>query len=116
MRDEFKQLEIKAITHPNNFFDTVTIDCQASGFSSADYLVSEFHKYDINLRKISDNLVGISLNESTTIDDLATLIEVFAFVKDKTMEIGEYIDKDRFEDLPFRGIPADLARRTKFMQ
>ena len=82
MRDEFKQLEIRTLTHPNAFFDTITIDCKASGFSSADYLISEFHKYDINLRKINDNEVGITLNETTTIDDLATLIEVFAYLKD----------------------------------
>jgi len=94
----------------------LTIDCQASGFSSADYLLSEFHKYNLNLRKISDNLVGISLNEATTIDDLATLIEVFALLKDMSDEFGEYCEKERFEDIKFRGIPADLARRTTFMQ
>lgn len=27
LRDEFRTLEIKSVTHPNNFFDTVTIDC-----------------------------------------------------------------------------------------
>lgn len=110
IRDEFNQLGIKVINHPNNFFDTLTIDCQASGFSSADFVLSEFHKHDINLRKISDNLVSLSVNETTTIDDCATLIEIFAYLKDEFSEIGEYLSPDRFEDLVYRGIPAELAR------
>ena len=116
LRDEFKQLDIKSATHPNNFFDTITVDCKASGFSSADYLISEFHKYDINLRKVNDDQIGITLNETTTIDDLATLIEVFAYLKDQSLEIGDYCAADRFEEIKFRGIPADLASRTDFMQ
>lgn len=79
-------------------------------------MISEFHKYGLNLRKISDNFVGVTLNETTTIDDLATLIEVFALLKDMSSEFGEYCDADRFEDIKYRGIPADLARRTTFMQ
>lgn len=78
LRDELKQLGYKVVTHPQNYFDNLTIDCKASDISSADYLLSEFHKHDINLHKIADNLVGITLNETTTIDDLAKLIEIFA--------------------------------------
>jgi glycine dehydrogenase len=82
LRDEFNQLGIKCINEPAHFFDTLTFDCLQSGFSSADFVISEFHKYDINLRKISDNLVSVSLNETTTIDDLASLIEIFAHLKE----------------------------------
>lgn len=65
-----------------NFFDTVTIDCAASGFSSADFVLSEFHKQEMNLRKIDDNLISVTINETTTITDLADLIEIFAFLRD----------------------------------
>ena len=116
LRDEFNQMGIKVINHLNNYFDTLTLDCLASGFSSADYVLSEFHKHDINLRKISDNLVSLSINETTTIDDLASLIEIFAYMKDEIQEIGEYLQPDRFEDIVYRGIPADLERKTSFMQ
>lgn len=93
LREELRNLNIVTITHPMNFFDTVTIDCAASGFSSADYVLSEFHKHEINLRKIDDNLISVSLNETTTITDLADLIEVFAFIKDSTdeLELGSYL-------------------------
>ncbi len=84
--EEFRKLNIKIVTDHNKFFDTIVIDCAASGFSSSDYLLSEFHKNDINLRKVDDNLAGITLNETTTIDDLADVIEIFAFIKEKTLE------------------------------
>lgn len=82
LREVFKDLNIVAINHANDFFDTLTIDCAASGFSSSDYLVSEFHKHEINLRKINENLVSVSINETTTITDLADLIEIFAYLKE----------------------------------
>jgi glycine dehydrogenase len=78
LRDEFRKLGVKTITDQNNYFDTVVIDCEASGFSSSDFLLSEFHKHDINLRKVNEKLVGITINETTTIDDLADIIEIFA--------------------------------------
>jgi len=59
LRDEFRALGIKCVTDANNFFDTVAIDCLASGFSSSDYVISEFYKHEINLRKINENLVGV---------------------------------------------------------
>ena len=116
LRDHFRQLEIVCVTHPLNFFDTLTIDVKASGFSSADYVLSEFHKHDINLRKVDENHVGISINEQTTIDDLATLIEVFAYIKDQIEEVGDYLAANSFEDLNYRGIPANLSRKSEFMQ
>lgn len=117
LREELRNLNIVTITHPMNFFDTVTIDCAASGFSSADYVLSEFHKHEMNLRKIDDNLISVSLNETTTITDLADMIEVFAFIKDSTdeLELGTYLHEQRFEDIVYRGIPAELNRKSDFM-
>jgi glycine cleavage system pyridoxal-binding protein P len=60
-------------------------------------LISEFHKNDINLRKVNDNLTGITINETTTIDDLADVIEIFAYIKEKTLEQGNYLSEKRFE-------------------
>jgi len=70
------------VTDKHAFFDTLAIDCIASGFSSADFVLSEFHKFDCNLRKIDNNHVGLSLNENTTIENLRELIEVFALIKE----------------------------------
>jgi glycine dehydrogenase len=110
-----RSFDIQVVNHPNNFFDTLTIDCHASNFSSADYLISEFHKHDINLRKVDDRHVSISLNETTTITDLADLIEIFAYLRDLSPKIGSYLSDTHFEHIDFAGIPADIARRSEFM-
>src|SRR4051812_6932177 len=79
--EELGSLDIKVTTHKVNHFDTVTISCKDSSFSSPDYLIAEFHKYGINLRKVDDDQVGISFNETTTIVDLDEVIEIFAELK-----------------------------------
>ena len=91
LRDEFKELGIEVVSHPTNFFDTLTIDCAKSFKTTSDYVLSEFHKRDINLRKVDDKIVGISINETTTIDDLADLIEIFAFLKGRSEDVGSYL-------------------------
>ena len=63
-------------------FDTIVLKSRESGFTSSDYVLAEFHKYGINLRKIDENLVGISLNEVMNFLDLDELIEIFAELKD----------------------------------
>lgn len=65
LRDELVKLGVKVVTDKDAFFDTIAIDCYASGFSSADWLLSEFSKFDCNLRKIDNNTVGITFNETT---------------------------------------------------
>lgn len=113
--EEFKKLNIKVVTDTTKFFDTLVIDCEASEFVSSDFLISEFHKRDINLRRVDANHVGITLNETTTIDDLAELIEIFAFTKNRSDEQGTYLSDDRFENISFKGMPSSIARKTGFM-
>ena len=73
---------IHILTDPDFFFDTIAIDTLASDLSSADNVLAEFHKFGINLRKIDESTVGISMNEYTTIKDLAELLEIFAILKE----------------------------------
>jgi len=75
---ELNTLGVKVITQKNYHFDTVTIHIKESGFSSADYILAEFHKFGINLRKIDDDHVSISFNETTNMVDLSEIIEIFA--------------------------------------
>ncbi len=78
---ELKNLDIKIVTDSTNHFDTLILDAKASGFSSSDFVVSEFHKYGMNLRVVDDTHVGISINETTNLVDLDEIIEVFADLK-----------------------------------
>jgi len=114
---ELLKMDIKVITHRDNFFDTIAIDAVASDLSSADAVLSEFHKYGINLSKISENVVAISLNEYTTVLDLAEIIEIFAKLKEVAPEDEDepYLKPDFCDASLFKGMPEGLQRRSNFM-
>jgi glycine dehydrogenase len=69
-------------------FDTVTIDVKGSGLQSADWVVSEFHKYGMNLRRIDETHVGVSFNETTSLVDLDEMLEIFSEMKSKANSPG----------------------------
>lgn len=111
---ELDNLGIKIVTHKSNHFDSVTIDTRESGFSSTDFVLAEFHKFGINLRKIDEYHVGISLNELTTMVDLDELIEIFADLTGKRTT-SNYLPDTYYEDKNYKGLPAQLKRSTTFM-
>jgi len=57
-----------------NFFDTLQVDL---GKKSADEILERAANSGINLRKLGENAVGVSLDETTTEKDLETLCEIF---------------------------------------
>ena len=79
--EELEPLGIKFATHSTNYFDTVAIQVQESGFSSADYVLSEFHKFGINIRKIDNNTISLSFDELTNMYDLEQVIELLVALK-----------------------------------
>lgn len=81
MMSELVPFGIKFATDKNNYFDTVAIKVSESGFSSPDYLLAQFHKYGLNLRKIDNNHVSVSFDELTTLYDLDNIIDIFATLK-----------------------------------
>ena len=106
--EELNRLDVKVITHSRNHFDTVTINAKESGFSSSDYVLSEFHKYGINLRKVDDDLVSIAFNETTLLIDLDEIIEIFADMKGKSTQTGEYMSDSYYDDKHYQGLPQSL--------
>jgi len=68
--EELETSGIKFATHHQNYFDTIAINVKDSGLSSADYLLSEFHKFGINIRKIDNDTVSFSFDELTNMYDL----------------------------------------------
>jgi len=62
----------------SNFFDTLTIICEAIKVES---LALE---NNINFLRLSDNEISISVNEKTNLDDLNEIISVFELYTDKT--------------------------------
>ena len=114
---ELTKMGVQVVTEHDNFFDTIAIDTQASDLGSSDAILAEFHKFGINLRKIDENLVGISMNEYTTIADLAEIIEIFAIQKEVAPEESDesYLDANFYNADSYRGMPSALARQGDFM-
>lgn len=83
-----KQLEkLGCNIRTKNFFDTIAVDLNGK---SADSLLEMAEQYEMNFRKIDDNTVGISLDESTEKEDVAAIMQVFEQFLDKKTNKGEF--------------------------
>ena len=112
--EELEPIGIKIVTDKEKRFDTVAIDVKASGFSSADYILSEFHKHGINIRKINDDYISVSFDELDTLHDLNELIEIFTSLKKNRRE--EFTnDFSKYEDRVYKTLPNSLKRSTPFL-
>ena len=80
-----------------NFFDTVVIEVKGS-----DAVLSKAVAAGFNLRKIDNNRVGISLDESVTLETLRKLVELLGG------KLGEIKS--------FDGVPKKLRRTSAFLQ
>jgi glycine dehydrogenase len=60
---------------PDIFFDTLQVERESS---EADSLLAAARERGINLRRLSDTAVGISLNETCTSEDLRELLSIFS--------------------------------------
>jgi glycine dehydrogenase len=92
---------------PESFFDTLRIEVGAArqaGFLRAAEAVG------INLRKLGDAAIGISLDETVLPDDLKTLLSVFAGKRAASFDIGE------LAETATASIPPALARRSTYLQ
>jgi len=68
--EELEPYGIVFLTDRKHYFDTISIDAKKSGFPSADFLLAQFHKFGINVRKINDSAVSLSFDELTNLYDL----------------------------------------------
>ena len=98
-------LERLGFTVPTQaFFDTITV---ATGRKSADILAGGV-AYGFNFRKVDDRTLGISLDETTTRDDIARIWDVFAF-DDAPFTVADH------DAAVSDAFPAALARTTPFL-
>jgi glycine dehydrogenase len=85
-------------------FDTLKI---SDGPSGQDELVEEALSREINLRIYDDGAVGVSLDETTTLEDLRALFEVFGADGDVDLtELAKSTDLD---------YPASIKRSSEFL-
>ena len=98
-----KLSELGLVNINKNFFDTISFKADKKS------ILSLSEKKEINFYYPSEKLVSISINETTTIDDLNKIVEVFAeYTGNKTDKINvlnNYIN-----------IPDDFKRNTGFLK
>ncbi|MDE2090542.1 MAG: aminomethyl-transferring glycine dehydrogenase [Gammaproteobacteria bacterium] len=90
------------------FFDTLTI--QTGKHTAAVH--ASANRNHLNLRKIDDQHAGISLDETTTREDVRMLLSVFAEAMGKDDETG---DLNELENIAPRGIPDRLTRTSAYL-
>ena len=97
--------------HNRVFFDTLALQCPVK----TDVVKKVAEEHEINFRYICEDCIGISLDETTSLDDINAIIDVLAKAAGKTPEAiqceGGKCNRTDFDD-----IPANLLRSTKYLQ
>jgi glycine dehydrogenase len=91
---------------PDLFFDTLHVE-KAS--MQADAVLASARESGINLRRLSETAVGISLNETNTIEDIRELLAFFSSQEQLPFSLNELIDSVSPE------YPAPLARESAYL-
>jgi len=92
------------------FFDTLLV--KFDNRSDRDKVIEFGHDVAVNLRIVDDNQIGISMDETTTLEDVFLVVDVLK-CNDSVDEDCEIDIADGDED---GGIPDGLQRETDFLQ
>ena len=93
----------------SEFFDTLTFDVTGAA-TDAEAVHSAAVVSGINLRRIDDKLVGVTLDESVGLDDVVTIANVFAAAASATP-----VSALQLSPVEAIAIPDDLRRTSKFL-
>jgi glycine dehydrogenase len=91
---------------PDLFFDTLYVEKESTG---ADVLLAAARKRGINLRRMSETTVGISLNETSTSENLQDLLEIFSSGDPLPFSLDDLIDSISAD------YPDPFARRSAIL-
>lgn len=86
----------------DTFFDTLTLN---TGGDTAKIYAAALDR-GMNLRKVDDTRLGISLDETTTRDDVADLLTLFG---------AENIDVEALDASAESGVPSSLSRKSGYL-
>ncbi|MEO8890400.1 MAG: aminomethyl-transferring glycine dehydrogenase, partial [Coleofasciculaceae cyanobacterium] len=95
------------------FFDTLRVEL---GNVSESELLETAWSRGINLRIFDQHRVGISLDETTTLQDVKDLLDIFAGVRDRNSLASPLkIDKVLLGAQGFAPLPTEFARQSSFL-
>ncbi len=92
----------------DSFFDTICVEADAKRIEG---VVAAALSRKINLRKVSETRLGVSLDETTTLKDLSDLVEAFAPDGIVPFDVNELAEETK----DGKAIPQALMRSTPFM-
>lgn len=104
LSDELEKLGYKQLNE--NYFDTLLVDL---GDVSAEDIKAKAVAEEMNFRYIDEQHIGISLDETKSYKELATIAEIFAEAKGKAFE-----DMFLYEETT-KAIPANLVRKSEYL-
>ena len=93
----------------SGFFDTLTIDVTKVA-GSAEAVHQAAVAAGVNLRRIDDDLVGVTLDESVSLDEVLKLANIFA-----TAATAPAISPLNLPSVEGLAVPATLQRTSKFL-
>ncbi|KAK0532365.1 glycine decarboxylase subunit P [Tilletia horrida] len=76
LKHELTEIGARVVNRDGAFFDTLTIDLSKAGVGSV-RVHAEAEKAGLNFRRISDTSVGLTLDETVTIEEVADILNVF---------------------------------------
>ena len=94
-----------------NYFDTLRI--QLADKKQADRILQLAVDAGYNLRFIDDKYIGISLDETSTLEDIETVLNVFAQIKGEPIKAGSLDDSFGAMSVSY---PPQFQRTTPFLQ
>lgn len=108
LSNEVKKYDYEQLNE--HFFDTVLIKTP-KGVNNNDIRKFAEEKY-INFRYIGENFVNISLDETTSIDDVNTILDIFAKANNKSFKEVKCINQECSQANTF---PENLKRQTSYL-
>ncbi|MBL1175705.1 aminomethyl-transferring glycine dehydrogenase [Pantanalinema sp. GBBB05] len=88
------------------YFDTLRVEVPAG---QVDQILARAHSHHINLRRISDRAIGVSLDETVCSDDLIALFQIFAG------EQGAHFTPEDLLHCPVSSLPSELVRTSPYL-
>ena len=98
-----------------NVFDTLLV--QLPSADKRDQIIAQGHASGVNFRVVGEDQIGISFDETKTLDDLFVVLDVFLGSDGKSVEIGEKDREIQFNavDMEAVSIPDTLVRESGFL-
>lgn len=108
LNEEIQKLGYKQLN--SSFFDTLKIELPAN--VNAENIRQDALSHKMNFRYINDRQIGISVDETTSLNDISIILQIFAKANGKSYD--KYVCDPAYCGL-MSSIPAELNRKSEFL-